>query len=317
MAFDEGRYLPTADRHTLQQRALVIHKIREFFLRAGILEVDVPLLSPYTVTDVQLTPLQVFDGDVASYLQTSPEFFLKRLLARDQLSTYYLGKAFRAEELGRRHRSEFTMLEWYLVGADDRELMQQTLSLCQRLAPDLSSHHFSYRELFESCLGLNPHCASVYQLKEVAEKCTSFTGQLSSKSEWLDLLFSFCIEPELPPGLVFVADYPACQAALARVETGPDGDEIARRFEVFWNGLEVGNGYWELLDADEQEQRFAADNRARKERGLPERMPDPRFLAALKAGLPSCSGIAMGVDRMLMCLLDIDDIAGVMAFADQ
>lgn len=310
---------PTASWQSLEKRAQLLERLRAFFAARQILEVDVPAIGAHTVTDVHLEPLVVYDKVNANqgYLQTSPEYCLKRLLVRDQRSVYYLGKAFRSDESGTRHRREFTMLEWYQVGFDDRDLMKEIGELIDVLSPGDVCVHRSYAEVFEAALGVNPHCAEESQLRALAQKHTSFMGMLPGRAAWLDLLFSVCVEPQLGEQPVIVYDFPAEQCALARLATDSLGHTVARRFELYWRGLELANGYWELSDVDEQLARFEADLQMRHSLGLAAREIDPLLMAALKHGLPDCSGVALGVDRLLMCLTGCRDIAQVLTFADE
>jgi len=278
------------------------------------MEVDVPALGDATVTDVHLHPLVIQGG---GFLQTSPEFYMKRLLAAGSGSIYYLGKAYRSEESGRRHRPEFTLLEWYCVGLDDRQLMSQVAAMLQTLAPDLSVVSVSYGALFESVLGFNPHTADLPLLRGAINQRLELHSPLESKSACLDLLFSHCVEPAMGPGVTLVYDYPKEQCALARLAVNERGEMVARRFEVYWGGMELANGYWELTSADEQRARFNADRDERRALGFPIPDLDERFLAALAAGLPDCAGVALGVDRLLMCLSGLQDISAAMPFADR
>lgn len=280
-----------------------------------MLEVDVPVLGSATVTDVYIEPLQVAHSSCRWYLQTSPEYYMKRLLAAGSGSIFYLGKAFRNDEWGRRHRCEFTMLEWYREGFDDAQLMAEITALFASLVPMEAVHTAPYGKLFEARLGLCPYRASAAQLRSLALDRIDFTGELENKSAWLDLLFSHCVEPSLE-GIHIIHDYPSEQCALARVQANREGIPVARRFEVFWQGVELANGYWELSTPAEQRQRFLADQQQRRQQGLPVPDIDARFMAAVEHGLPDCAGVAMGVDRLLMCLLGERDIAAVMPFAD-
>lgn len=302
--------------HQLKERAKLLRCLRKFFYDRDVLEVDVPVLGDATVTDVFLEPLVTSVSDQKCFLQTSPEYYMKRLLVNGSGSIFYLGKAFRQDERGLRHRPEFTMLEWYRVGIDDHALMLEVRDLLLILAPDMTVKILPYGSLFESILGCSPYLASVDQLRDLALSKTGFEGDLDSKGAWLDLLFSHCVEPTLEQGITFVYDYPEEQSALAKVTLNHQGIRVARRFEVFWNGIELANGYWELTDAQEQRRRFAADVELREKMNLSVPECDDRFLAALDNGLPQCSGVALGVDRLLMCLLEHDDIASVMTFAD-
>jgi lysyl-tRNA synthetase-like protein GenX len=306
-------FQPSASLDHLQKRAQLLQQLRAFFFARDIMEVDVPALGLATVTDVHLEPLCV---PGAGYLQTSPEYFMKRLLAAGSGSIYYLGKAYRRDESGRRHRAEFTMLEWYCVGMDDRQLMQLMTELFLTFDPAVEIRHRSYAEIFQALLDLCPHRATLAELQAVIASQLELHSPLDNKSACLDLLFSYCIEPRLGPGITFVYDYPQEQCALARLAKNSDGLTVARRFEVYWNGMELANGYWELCAAEEQRQRFENDRRIRAASGLDVPDVDERFLAALEAGLPDCAGVALGVDRLLMCLTGAKDIREVMPFAD-
>lgn len=304
----------SASLATLQKRAQLLQQLRAFFLQQRIMEVDIPALGDTTVTDIHLKPLAVIG---AGFLQTSPEYYMKRLLAAGSGSIYYLGKAYRSDESGRRHRPEFTMLEWYCIAMDDHQLMTQMEQLFLHLAPGVSMVRRSYGEIFSTLLGINPHTAGLDELQKIIGNHFDLHVPLTDKSTCLDLLFSHSIEPRLAPGITFVYDYPREQCALARLATDAHGTTVARRFEVYWDGLELANGYWELCSATEQRQRFKRDQRLRAESGLPVPDLDERFLAALEAGLPECAGVALGVDRLLMCLLGVKDIREVMPFADR
>lgn len=308
-------FLPSAELRVLQRRALLLQQLRAFFYGREVMEVDVPVLGDATVTDVYLEPLKVFTQQHQWFLQTSPEYYMKRLLAAGSGSIFYLGKAFRSEESGRRHRAEFTMLEWYREGFDDVQLRAEVVALFSLLAPAEMVQQVSYGMLFQSVLDICPYRASVAQLEALAGQHVNFNGLLESKSAWLDLLFSHCIEPKLDSPTV-VYDYPQEQCALARLQVNSDGILVAKRFEVYWRGIELANGYWELNAAAVQRQRFIADQQQRQQRGLTVPAIDEYFMAALEHGLPNCAGVALGVDRLLMCLLELNDIAAVMPFAD-
>lgn len=307
-------FQPSASLKAIKKRAQLLQELRAFFYAREILEVDVPAIGDATVTDVHLQPLEVNGG---GFLQTSPEYYMKRLLAAGSGSIYYLGKAYRSEESGRRHRSEFTLLEWYCLGMDDRQLMLQMMELFSALAPQVPMAQRSYREVFETVLGIDPYAADLHQLQVVIGRTLELSAPLNTKSDCLDLLFSHCVEPSLGPGITLVYDYPREQCALARLAKNEAGFVVARRFEVYWDGMELANGYWELKAVDEQRQRFYADQQQRSVMGLAVPQQDERFLAALAAGLPDCAGVALGVDRLLMCLLGARDIREVMPFADR
>lgn len=311
---------PSASLDVLQQRAQVLSQLRRFFEDREVLEVDVPLLSAFTTVDPHIQSWMVEADQHPLYLQTSPEFFLKRFLAAYPADVYYLGKAFRRESSSPRHQPEFTMLEWYRCGWDDRQLIQEVFDLILSLAPDTTQTIYHYDDLFESIIGLNPHIADTQALYEIAKTrfdC-SFADDNSSREDrncWLDLLFTHAIEPLLPEGLVAIVDYPVSQAALARLHQNGQGQTVARRFEVYWDGLELANGYWELADADEQEKRFKVDVEYRQKQNLPNYPYDQLLVDALRQGqLPGCAGVALGVDRLIMKCLKKESINEVLSF---
>lgn len=308
------RWQPSATLETIKRRAQLLAELRSFFHARGVLEVDVPVLGPATVTDPNLEPLEVLSNP-ATYLQTSPEFFMKRLLAAGSGSVFYLGKAFRAEEKGRRHRAEFTMLEWYRTGFDDTRLIAEVTELFLMLSPGLEVAAIPYRELFEAHVGIDPHSATAEKLAAIAREKLDIHWRDKNINTWLDLLFTHLVEPAIASDrLTIVTDYPASQCALAKVAHNALGQRVAKRFEVYWKGMELANGYWELTDVEEQKRRFASDNLIRQASGKKSVLVDALFLEALEHGLPECSGIALGVDRLLMCLLDKTDIEDVLYF---
>ncbi len=308
-----NQFGPTADFSALRLRADVLRKIRQYFFDHHVLEVDVPVLAEHSVTDVYLSALSVSVMGQVQYLQTSPEYYMKRLLAAGSSSIYTIVKAFRADEKGQRHRPEFSMLEWYRTGIDDRQLMQDVIGLASSIGIDEAFEQVSYRDLFLLHTGLNPHIAETHELAHYCESHFGIDWPNTPRSTWLDIIFSRHIEPQLQaPTLVY--DFPSCQCALARVRSNDLGEPVARRFEWYWQGLELANGYWELTDAAVQRDRFEQDNQARIQQHLPAMVMDPHFLAAMEHGLPECAGIALGLDRLMMCLLKTRNIADVMAF---
>lgn len=316
---------PGATLEQLRARARLLADIRTFFAGRGVLEVDTPLLCSATATDLHLAsfvardPAQPDAGE--RWLQTSPEFCLKRLLAAGYGPVYQLGKAFRAGDLGDRHNPEFTLLEWYRPGWSLAELMAETEALLVAMLGDVVGfdrcERTTYRALFESRFGINPHAADVRALRALAARETSFGDAAGlDAGACLDLLFSLVIEPTLGHGSpLLVSGFPVMQAALAQVAPDAAGDRVAQRCEVYVRGMELANGYQELTDVAEQRRRFIADNDARRARGLPDIPVDERFLSALAAGLPSCAGIALGVDRLLMLRTGAVSIDQVLAFA--
>lgn len=319
---------PTASLESLRQRAHLLRLIRAFFHARNVLEVDTPLLCGSTATDPYLASLAVLNGDnngnTKSYLQTSPEFCMKRLLAAGSGCIYQLGKVFRQDEVGRNHNPEFTMLEWYRVGFSLPQLMDETtelvLSLHQAISPQPAPtiSHFCYLELFTTHLGLNPHQCKTADLQVcVANHINTYTNSQSpdlERDDCLNLLMSHVIEPKLPRGLVYITEFPIDQAALAVRTTNSNGDSVAARTELYWDGLELANGYQELTNAVELRARFTADINRRVQLGLPELPMPEHLLQAMASGLPECSGIALGVDRLLMRLLAKTHIEETISF---
>lgn len=327
----DNKWRPTANLELIKLRAWLLKSIRDFFSQRDLLEVETPLLGQHTVSDPHLKSFKV--GSVcdrgenlfSGFLQTSPEYFMKRLLAAEGVSIFQICKAFRDEEMGRHHNPEFTLLEWYRCDYDHQQLMLEVRELIEALfaskAKKLTWETFSYQQLFEKYLGINPHVVSRDALLEF---CVSYVGleqvQGLTKDDCLDLLLSHEIAPQLKnKGAVFVFDYPQSQAALAKLRKKSAGtaDElvVASRFELYINGLEIANGYHELTDYQEQKKRFAHDNSLRQESGSNDVIADDKLLAALAAGLPECAGVAIGLDRLLMALSDAKTIAEVQAFA--
>ena len=298
---------------------------RRYFADAGVMEVETPLACSTAGTDPGLRPLRaryagpVFPKGRALYLQTSPEFGMKRLLAAGAGAIYQICKAFRNGEAGRLHNPEFSMLEWYRPGFDLAEMMREVRAIA-RLAldqPELGAVHESYAGLFQSMLGIDIFASSAEELQAQAVRrhVLGAEGMDLDRDGWLDLLMSHLIQPQLGQGrLCFVTDYPASQAALARIN--PDG-RTASRFELFFSGVELANGYHELVEPDEQAQRFEADNCRRRSQGLPPIKVDRLLLGAMQHGLPDCSGVAVGLDRLLMLRLGERDIDRVLSFSLQ
>lgn len=308
---------PTCTLSALQARAALLHEIRAFFHQRGVLEVDTPLLASSTATDPHLHSLSLDVNGQRQYLQTSPEFPMKRLLAAGSGPIYQLGKVFRADESGRWHNREFTLLEWYRPGMEEHALMDEIEALvCRALEPAGiagPARRVSYREVFREQLGVDPLTASAPGLEVLAARHLDTAGLELAQDGWLQLLFSHVIEPALE-GLVFVEQFPASQAALAQLTTDPEGATVARRFELYVNGVELANGYYELSDSAEQRRRFEQDNAERVRSGSATVPVDERLLAALDAGLPDCAGVAMGVDRLLMLRCGARHIDEVLAF---
>jgi len=296
---------PSASIENLKKRAQIIAQIRDFFAARRVLEVETPLLSSATVTDVNLHSLKTHCKNLGDlYLQTSPEYAMKRLLAADSGSIYQICKAFRDDESGRLHNPEFTILEWYRVGFNHHQLMDEMDKLLQLILSGARATRYSYQEIFEKFLQVNPHKADI----KVLQKCAHEHGidvEVDDKDTWLQLLMSEIIEPKLK-ATVFVYDYPASQAALAKIRKAKF--PVAERFEVYVDGIELANGFHELQDAREQRQRFLHDLKKREKLGYPKIPIDENFLASLEHGLPACAGVALGIDRLIMLALDANHI---------
>ncbi len=288
--------------------------MRDYFDRTGAIEIEVPVLGACCVTDPYIESIGVNLKNRSYYLQSSPEYFIKRLLANFPQSMYYLGKAFRQDESGVKHNPEFTMLEWYRPGFNDRDLIEDVLSLFQSLKPNLPVTKKSYREIFYETFKYDPHRLNAEELEEIANHYLSFSFESTEKNIWLDLLFSHCIEPNMQAGITVVYDYPASQSALSKTQILSDGIEVAKRFEIFWDGIELANGYWELTDSKVQKKRFDEDNSTRLRLGLPQIEIDELLLDALEQGIPDCAGVALGMDRLLMCLYSENDIRNILPF---
>ncbi len=269
---------------------------------------ETPLLSPAGNTDPNIESLTTSNPNC--YLQTSPEFAMKRLLASGSGSIYQICKAFRNGESGRRHRIEFTMLEWYRVGFDYHQLMADVAALLSVLLGNKSVKKISYKALFEEHLHINPHLVDRSDLVKLVQREVDYqVAENDSRDLLLELLMTHLVEPKMDPAvLVFIHDYPASQCALAEVDDDDEGNAIARRFELYSGGFELANGYQELTDWQEQQKRFTEENRKRKTKGLPEIVPDNLLVSALQHGLPQCSGVALGLDRLLMLMLGTDHI---------
>ncbi|MDD3517301.1 MAG: EF-P lysine aminoacylase EpmA [Chromatiales bacterium] len=307
---------PGAERALLERRARMLIGIRAFFSERGVLEVETPILSAAGATDPQLASFRLDTPDGPRWLHTSPEFPMKRLLAAGSGDIYQLCRVFRAGEAGVRHNPEFTLLEWYRQGFSVRQLMDELEALVQRLAAerlDGPTEHVSYRDAFLRHAGFDPLDADVTDCRAHATRLQlGFDGELD-RDGWLDLILSLAVAPRFPPDrLTFLYDYPASQAALARIR--PDDPRVAVRFELFWGELELANGFHELADAAEQRHRFEVDNARRRSEGLSEVAIDERLLAALAHGLPDCSGVALGVDRLFQRISGKTSIGEVMAF---
>jgi lysyl-tRNA synthetase class 2 len=317
---------PSCSVAMLQLRARVLTNIRAFFLNKAVLEVETPLLSrtigtdpsvAFFATDYYLQPHQH-----ALFLQTSPEFAMKRLLAAGCGSIYQICKAFRNGESGRFHNPEFTLLEWYRVGFTLPQLMDEIAELIRWLFETeqvtlAGVQRTSYQAIFQHYTGLDAlvFCYSDYCAYALAHGLPEAVTLCEyNHALWLDFLFSHQVQPCLGNNaLCLVYDYPACQSSLARLNA--IDPRTTDRVELFINGIELGNGFYELTDAIEQNQRFDDEIASRQQKNLPEGLKDDRLIAALKAGLPECSGIAIGLDRLLMLLSKSASIDEILSFS--
>ena len=308
---------PGAGHELLRLRAELLAEIRGFFRQRAVMEVETPLLCRFGVTEPAIESLQVEHGAVLSaprYLQTSPEYGMKRLLAAGSGPIYQCTRAFRDGEASSRHNPEFTLLEWYRPGFDHHQLMDEVSELVCQCVGQRARQDYSYRELFQQELGVDPFTASEDTLRDLALKSLNCADLNGDRDMWLDLLMSHVIEPRLKSrGLCFVFDYPASQAALSAMAER-DGELVGERFELYVDGLELANGYRELTDPRQQRDRFAQDNVRRRERGQPELAADEFLLQAMEEGLPDCSGVALGLDRLLMLASGESDIRRVLTF---
>lgn len=314
---------PGAEGDVLRARAAMLADIRDYFSAVGVLEVETPLACRAAGTDPAIDPLiarytgPLYPQGVDLYLQTSPEFAMKRLLANGSGPIYQICKAFRDGEAGRLHNPEFSILEWYRPGYTVAGMMTEVAAVvrCALYRRGLEIETQSYAGLFAARFGIDVFAVDAESLRQVAvqHNLSGAEGLKLDRDGWLDLLMSHLIQPALGPGrLCFVTDYPASQAALAR--RNPDR-LTAARFEVFLDGVELANGFDELTDAGEQAARFEAENRERRARGKRPVTVDRQLLAAMQTGLPSCCGVAVGLDRLLMLRQGLDDLDAAMSFS--
>jgi lysyl-tRNA synthetase class 2 len=307
---------PTAALADLRRRAAMLRSARAFFEERGVLEVETPILSAAAVSDPQIESLATRIAGLPGrrYLCPSPEYAMKRLLAAGSGDIYQICKVFRDGERGTWHNPEFTMLEWYRVGFDERMLMREIEELLQTLLPGTyAAERLSYADAMQFYAGVDPFVASADELKAAVEKNEiNYHGQLE-RDALLDLLMGFVVGPKL--GLerpTFICDYPASQAALARLK--PGSPEVAARFELYLGGVELANGFHELGDAREQRARFDQDVRTRARRAQARAPIDENLLAALGSGLPDCAGVALGVDRLIAVAFKATRLSQVMSF---
>ncbi|MEF9957547.1 MAG: EF-P lysine aminoacylase EpmA [Acinetobacter sp.] len=322
MSHQPSTFQPTCSIAALQARATLYQKIRQFFAERQVMEVETPTLSQAGATDVHLAsiPVQrrIHGRSSTQYLQTSPEFPMKRLLATGSGAIYQICKVFRDDEHGRKHNSEFTMLEWYRPALDLKGLMHETAELLEVCLAhrfgEVRPYILSYKHAFQDRLDINPLQASLKQLKDTAHRLGLNLDLGDDRLAYMDLLFSHFVEPSLGfDAPVFLTDFPPEMASLAKVKTDDDGEQVAARFEVYIEGLELANAYDELLDAEVLAARFEADNLERTKQGLPV-IPTDQYLLSALPHMPECSGIALGLDRLLMVAMNQVKIDQVIAF---
>ncbi|MGN8158878.1 EF-P lysine aminoacylase EpmA [Salinisphaera sp. RV14] len=310
----DGRWRSGLAPGALAARARLLADIRVFMAEHGLLEVDTPVLSAAAPSERALECLAVAG---AGYLVPSPEHALKRLLAEGAGSLYQLGHVFRAGETGRWHNPEFTMLEWYGVDEDMGAAMARLAALLRRLGVPAGRPARTYRAVFREALGLDPLVADARALADCAAAQGVAPGGMGAEAGrvfWLDLLMATCVQPTLGrDGAELVTHFPADDAVL--VASDPDDARQALRFECFWQGVELANGARELADAALAGQRMQREQDARVAQGSPVPPVDEALLAAMRAGLPPCAGVALGIDRLLALLQGVDAIAPVLPFA--
>lgn len=309
-------WTPTATIATLEVRANMLRAIRDYFAATRALEVETPTLSAAAVSDVHLASVSARANGESRYLITSPEYAMKRLLAAGCGDIWQIGRVYRDGEVGRWHNPEFTMIEWYRIGMDHHALMSDVERLINSALPPAKqfdrAERVTYREAVQLHAGVDAleDPAAVFVARLESENIDVPQDLHVDRDACLDLIMSTLVGPRLGQDrLTFIYDYPASQAALARIR-GP----VASRFEAYLNGIELANGFHELANASEQHSRFEADQAQRRERGLPVQPIDEHFLTALEHGLPDCSGVALGFDRLVMCATDAKHIRDVLTF---
>jgi len=314
---------PTADVLMLKARARLLGLIRQFFAQRDVLEVETPVLSNSTVTDVHLEAFETkfphhhSGRNPSLYLQTSPEFAMKRLLSAGSGSIYQICKSFRNESAGRFHNPEFTMLEWYRVDFDDQALMDEVDALMQLVLNTNPAIRLSYQQAFIDRFAVDPILASFEDIKKLVLTLSDdqWLKDETDKDTLLQWLFSMYIEPDLGDQTTpcFIYHFPATQASLAKINQ--QDPNVAHRFELYFKGVELANGFYELQSSEEQKQRFVKDNEQRHRLGLEQKPIDENFLSGLEHGLPDCAGVALGIDRLFMLQQELEHIEQAISFS--
>lgn len=305
---------PASKNSILHDRAQMFTSVRSFFAARSVLEVDTPMLSPTAPVDCHIDIMRV---DKMGYLHSSAEYGMKKLLALGIGDIYQLSHTFRAEESSPLHSPEFTMLEWYRIKLSYQELIEETLDLIRLFFSPLPSEQLSYREAFLRYVGFD--CFEPQNFAQIASdhKLDIVSDASWDKDTWLNLLFSLIVEPHLGKEKLTVIDsYPASQAALAKVAV-VDGHAVARRFEIYYRGIELANGYDELTDSQQQRSRFLENNEKRIAMGKEAYPIDEEFLWALEQGLPDCRGVAVGFDRLMLLRHNVSHINAVLPILEQ
>ncbi|OOF42937.1 elongation factor P lysine(34) lysyltransferase [Rodentibacter trehalosifermentans] len=320
LSLEPTLWQPSASIDNLLARAKIMADIRRFFTDRGLLEVETPVLSEFGVTDLHLSTFNTEfiapfnELSKTLWLSTSPEYHMKRLLAAGSGPIFQISKVFRNEEAGNRHNPEFTMLEWYRPHFDMYRLINEVDDLLQQILDCKPAESMSYQFAFQEYVGLDPLSASRKELVEVAHQHHFMAEEDEERDTLLQFLFSEVVEPQIGQDApVAIYHFPSSQAALAQLSM--EDQRVAERFEFYYKGLELANGFHELTDVSEQRRRFEQDNRQREKLGLPTRAIDERFLSALQAGIPNTSGVALGVDRLIMLALKAAHIKEVIAFS--
>ena len=306
----DSRWRPSASLDALRQRARLYRHIRDFFATRDVLEVVTPALAAHGVSEPAIDTIEVPGYGV---LQSSPEYHMKRLLASGSGAIFQISQVFRHGEQGARHNPEFALLEWYQPGYSLAQLVEE----CSELLSPILNHgqvvHFTFREAFRQHTGVDPLSASVADLRNAIPQDQEVPSL--DRAQLVDWLMACVVEPALPASeLVAITEFPPWSAALAQLGSDAQGETVAQRFELYFNGLELANGYQELCDAGEQSARFAADRQRRQQLGLKDVPEDENLLAALQHGMPACAGVALGLDRVLMAALGSQRIEDVLAF---
>lgn len=307
---------PTASLQNLQRRAQLLNQTREFFSQRNVLEVETPLACSHTVTEPNIDSYAIKADDLR-YLQTSPEFAMKRLLAAGAPDIFQICKSFRVGEQGALHNPEFTMIEWYRHGFCLQQIMQETVDLIVGLLSDdhvpINVEYISYYDLTKKALGVSLQSLSSDEIKNLVAQSDSIKQCDLSLAQCIDFLFSHKVQPSMKvQSITVVFHYPAAQAALSKLND--DDRAVADRFEVFYQGVELANGYVELSDPEQLIERFENDQMNRKMHGLTEVEIDRRLIAAQKHGLPECAGVAVGFDRVMMLAVSATSLAEVISF---